>query len=93
MPEEQPLQRLRALLGVLEAEGVVLVVELEQVEQDGGGLVHGEGRGFGVVDQDGDAAVGVEAQEPVFLLLVGADVAAFWVCIVSRVDSFECWWH
>lgn len=28
-----------------------------------------------VVDDDGDAAVGIEAEEPVFLLFVGHDVA------------------
>ncbi len=28
-----------------------------------------------MVDEDGDATVGIEAEEPVFLLLVGHDVA------------------
>lgn len=28
-----------------------------------------------MVDEDGDAAVGVEAEEPVFLLLIGHDIA------------------
>ena len=28
-----------------------------------------------MVDEDGDTAVGIEAEEPVFLLLVGHDVA------------------
>lgn len=28
-----------------------------------------------MVDEDGDSTVGVEAEEPVFLLLVGHDVA------------------
>lgn len=29
-----------------------------------------------VVDEDGNAAIGVEAEEPLLLLLVGGDVAA-----------------
>lgn len=33
-----------------------------------------EWRGLAVVDDDGDAAIGVEAEEPLFLLLVGHDV-------------------
>ena len=60
MPEEQPLQALVALELVLEAEGVVRVELFEQIEQLGGGLVHGELRGFGCVDEDGDAAVARE---------------------------------
>ena len=28
-----------------------------------------------MIDKDGDAAIGVEAEEPVFLLIVGHDVA------------------
>lgn len=74
MPEEQPLQTLIALELVLEAEAVLLVGELEQVQQLGRRLHDGEGRGLGVVDDDGDAAVRVQAEEPFFLLLVGGDV-------------------
>ena len=75
MPEEQPLQRLAPLELILEAEHVILIRELEEVEELSGGFHDGEGRRLGVVDEDGDAAVGVEAEEPVFLLLVGHDVA------------------
>ena len=71
VPEEEPLQALVAFELVLEPELVVLVRELEQVQQLGARLHDGERWGLRVVDQDGDAAVGVEAQEPLFLLLVG----------------------
>ena len=56
MPEEHPLQALVALEVVGEAEGVLLVRVLEEVEDLGRGLVDGVGRGDGVVDEDGDAA-------------------------------------
>ncbi len=74
MPEEQPLQALVPLQLVLEAEPILLVGKLEQIQQLGRGLHDGEGRRLRVVDDDGDAAVGVQAQEPFFLLLVRADV-------------------
>lgn len=56
MPEECPLQAFAALEVVSEAELVVLVVFLEEVEELGGCLHHGEGRGHRVVDEDGNAA-------------------------------------
>jgi len=74
MPEEQPLQALAPLELVLEAEVVLLIVEFGQVEQLGRGLHHGERGRLGVVDEDGDATVGIETEEPFFLLLVGHDV-------------------
>ena len=74
MPEEQPLQTLVALQLVLKPESVLLVRKLEQIQQLGRGLHDGEGRGLRVVDDDGDAAVGIQAEEPFFLLLVGGDV-------------------
>ena len=74
MPEEEPLQTLVPLQLVLEPELVLLVRELQQIQQLGRRLHHGEGRVLGVVDEDGDAAVGVQAQEPLLLLLVGRDV-------------------
>ena len=45
-----------------------------------------------MVDEDGDTAVGVEAEEPVFLLLVGHDVAGEGrtVSQSNRVDAQ--WW-
>ena len=76
VPEKEPLQCIIALELVLEAEDVVLVELLEEVEQLGAGLHDGEGRVLGVVDEDGDAAVGVQAEEPFVLLDVGGDVAA-----------------
>ena len=75
VPEEQPLQCLAAFQFVLEAKDVVLVGEFQQVEEFGRGFHDGEGRRLRVVDEDGDAAVGVEAEEPVFFLLIGHDVA------------------
>jgi hypothetical protein len=74
MPEKHPLQGLIAFQLVLEPELVLLVGELEQVQQLRGGLDHREGRRLAVIDEDGDSAVGVEAQEPLLLLLVGHDV-------------------
>ena len=75
VPEEDPLQALVPLQVVLEAKLVLLVVLLQQVQHFGARLHDREGLGRdGVVDEDGDAAVGVQAQEPVFLLLVGHDV-------------------
>lgn len=76
MPEEQPLQRLAPLQLVLEPKDIVLVRELEEIQQLRRRFHDGKGRRLRVVDEDGDAAVGVEAEEPVFLLLVGHDVAA-----------------
>jgi len=75
VPEEEPLDGLAALEVVLEAEGEGGVVVVGQVDEDGRGLEDGEGRRLVVVDEDGNAAVGVEAQKPFFLLLAGADVA------------------
>ena len=58
--EEEPLQALVALQFILEAEGVFLVGELEQVEQFRRSLHDGEWRVLGVVHNDGDAAVWIE---------------------------------
>jgi len=75
MPEEQPLQCLAPLQLILEAKNILLVVEFEEVEELGTRFHDGEGGRVCVVDDDGDAAVGVEAEEPFFLLVVGHDVA------------------
>ena len=61
---------------ILKPEGVVAVVLFEEIEQLGRGLHDGERRVLGVVEDDGDAAVRIKAEEPVFLLFVGHDVAA-----------------
>lgn len=74
MPEEQPLQALVPLQLVLEPKPILLIRKLEQIQQLGRSLHDGERRRLRVVDDDGDAAVGVQAQEPFFLLLVRADV-------------------
>lgn len=99
MPEEGPLQSFISLAVALEAEGVVFVEALDQVEHLGGCLVRGEWWGDGVVYDDWDTAymqerepvsigpaninginhpdsptIGVDAQEPILLLLVGHDV-------------------
>lgn len=76
MPKEQPLQSLIPLQLILEPENVVLVVKFEEVKQLGACFHDGERGRLGVVDDDGDAAVGAEAQEPLFLLFVGHDMAA-----------------
>lgn len=69
VPEKGPLQRLVALQLVLEPKRVVLVVELEQIQELRRRLVHGKRRRLGIVDQSGDAAVGVEAEEPAWRAL------------------------
>lgn len=61
---------------ILEPEGVVAIVLLQEIEQLGRSLHDGERRLLGVVEDDGDAAVGIEAEEPIFLLFIGHDVAA-----------------
>jgi hypothetical protein len=61
VPEEEPLEGLAALEVVLEAEGEGGVVMVGEIDEDGRGLEDGEGRRLVVVDEDGDAAVGVEA--------------------------------
>jgi hypothetical protein len=68
------LETLVPLELVLKAELVVLVGEFEEVQQLGTGLHDGEGRRLGVVNEDGDTAVGIQAEKPFLLLLVGADV-------------------
>ena len=71
---------------ILKPEGVVAIVLLEEIEQLGRGLHDGERRLLGVVEDDGDAAVWIEAEEPVLLLFVGHDVAAcFQLLIAWRV--------
>ena len=74
MPEERPLQALVPLKLVGEAEGVFLVVEFEQVEHFGGSLHDSEGWRLSVVDEDRDAAIRIQPQEPILLLLIRADV-------------------
>lgn len=74
VPEKHPLQGDVAVQLVGKAKSVLLVEELEQVQQLGRGLDDRERRVLGVVDQRRDAAVRVEAQEPLLLLLVGHDV-------------------
>jgi hypothetical protein len=75
MPEEEPLQTLTALERVGEPEVVLGVVLFDEIEEFGGGLHDGEGRGLAAVEEDGDTAVGVKAKEPFVLLDVGGYVA------------------
>lgn len=75
MPEEEPLQSLRALQLVFETELVVLVGELQEIQELGRGFHHGERWILSVIDYDRDAAVWIKTEEPVFLLLVGGDVS------------------
>ena len=63
MPEEHPLQGVVAFEFVFEAKGVFFVGEFEEVEELRRGFEAGEGWRLGVVDEGGDAAVGVEAEE------------------------------
>lgn len=69
------MQRLAPLKLVLEPKLVFFIRKLEKVEELGGCFHDGERGGSGCVKKDGDAAVGVEAEKPVFLLFVGHDVA------------------
>lgn len=56
MPEEEPLQSLVALELVREAEFILLVGELEEIEELSTGLHDGERRVLGVINEDGDTA-------------------------------------
>ena len=75
MPKEEPLQRLAAFQFVFEPECVVFIGEFQEVEELGASFHDGEGWGLGVVDQDGDTAVGVDAEVPILLLLVGPELS------------------
>jgi len=75
MPEEEPLQSLRALKLVLEAKLIVLVGELQEVQELGRGFHDREGWILCMIDYDRNAAVRVETEKPVLLLLVGGDVS------------------
>jgi hypothetical protein len=74
VPEEQPLQRLALLQLVRETENVVLVILALQIQEFRTGLMHWERRRDGIVDDHGNAAIGVDSQKIVGLLLVRADV-------------------
>ena len=74
VPEEQPLQALAPLKLILETEFVILVELFQQVKELGTRLHDWEGRVTGVVDDDRDAAVGIQPQEPLLLLVVRHDV-------------------
>lgn len=76
MPKEQPLQRLAPLQLILKPKHIILIRKLQQIQKLGRRLHDWKRRRLGMVDEDGDAAVGVEAEKPVFLLLVAHDVAA-----------------
>lgn len=64
MPEEHPLQALVSLELILKAKLVVLVSEFKQIQHLGRCFVGRERWGLVVVNDDGDAAVGIKAQEP-----------------------------
>ena len=74
MPKEQPLQRLAPLQLILEPKHIILIRKLQQIQELRRRLHDGKRRRLRMVDEDGDAAIGVEAEEPVLLLLVGHDV-------------------
>lgn len=59
MPKEQPLQRLAPLQFILEPKHIVLIGKLQKVQELSRCFHDGKRRGLGVVDEDGDAAVGV----------------------------------
>lgn len=88
MPEEQPLQTLTPLKLVVKPERVVLVVFFEQVQKLGGGFDDGEGRGLGAVEERGDAAVGVEAEEPFCSSSVYCIIVCF-ACGGGGVGAFK----
>lgn len=74
MPKEQPLQRHIPLKLILKPQLIPLIILLQKIQQFSTGLHNREWRVLRLVNKDRDPAVGVEAQEPVFLLLVGGDV-------------------
>lgn len=74
MPKEQPLQRLAPLQLILEPKHIILIRKLQQIQELRRRLHDGKRRRLSMIDKDGDAAIGVEAEEPVLLLVVGRDV-------------------
>jgi hypothetical protein len=74
--KENPLQSLAVFIRIpsgIEAKFVILVIVLLQVQQDRSGLEDGKVIAVGI-DQDGDAPVGVQLDEPRLLLSVLADI-------------------
>ena len=74
MPEKQPLQTLRPLQLILKPKLVFLVKLLQQIQQLRRGLHNRKRRLLSIIDEDGNPTVGIQAEEPLFLLLVGGDV-------------------
>ena len=78
MPEEQPLEQLALLQWVTETQFRLFIIVVQQIQQDGAGLMHGECPARRIllrcIKQDGDPAIGIETQEPILLLLVGHDI-------------------
>jgi hypothetical protein len=64
VPKESPLESLAALQLIREAKLVLLIGHLQEVKDLSRGFVDWEWRALVVVNQDRNAAVGVEPQEP-----------------------------
>lgn len=74
MPKANPLKTLAAFQIICEAEFVVLIRKLEEIQQFSTRFHDRKRRRHGIIDEHRDATIRVEAQEPFLLLLVGADV-------------------
>lgn len=88
MPKEQPLQQLILLLRRIKPKLVILIILLLQIQQLCRGFHYRERWRSRIVHENRDAAIGVETQEPILLLLVGANVDDG-VGVRDVVESFE----
>ena len=92
VPKEQPLQSLGSLQVIFEAKGVVFVVFFFEVKKLGTRLHGRERRALGVVHKNRYTSVGIDSQEPIFLLLVRHDVATFTFSATLTTSGREGFW-
>lgn len=74
MPKEQPLQTLAPLKLILKPKAILPIKLLQQIQQLGARLHRHKRRALRIIHNHRNATIWVEFEEPVFLLLVGADV-------------------
>ena len=73
MPKKELLDRVTPLQGIREAKNVLGVGEFEQVQKLGRSLHDRKGGVQSIVDKNRNASIRIEPQEPLLLLLVGAN--------------------
>lgn len=89
MPVEKPSEQFSLVELVCESELVVLVEFALEIDQFSARLVDSERWRDVVVDDDGDAAVGVDCEEPILLLLVCRDLDQAEVVAWSAIFGLE----